>query len=70
MISQIENPARARVSHRGERREWRFNPLWTKLESVDDDEYGLQRSRWSRADRRSRLRGMPGPRSGLVWPTG
>lgn len=42
MISQIEILL-ARVSHRGERREWRFNPLWTKLETVEDDEYGLQR---------------------------
>jgi uncharacterized membrane protein len=32
-----------RVSHRGERREWRFNPLWTKLRREADDEFGLQR---------------------------
>jgi uncharacterized membrane protein len=32
----------ARVTHRGERREWRFNPLWTKLTRVEDDEYGMQ----------------------------
>jgi uncharacterized membrane protein len=32
-----------RVSHRGEGREWRFNPLWTRLDRQDDDEYGLQR---------------------------
>lgn len=31
------------VSHRGQRSEWRFNPLWTKLDQVRDDEYGLQR---------------------------
>lgn len=42
MINQIEILL-ARVSHRGERREWRFNPLWTKLVSVDDEEFGLQR---------------------------
>lgn len=42
MISQLEILL-ARVSHRGERREWRFNPLWTKLTTVEDDEYGLQR---------------------------
>lgn len=42
MISQVEILL-ARVSHRGERREWRFNPLWTKLTQVEDDEYGLQR---------------------------
>lgn len=42
MISQIEILL-ARVSERGVRREWRFNPLWTKLVSVDDEEFGLQR---------------------------
>ncbi len=32
----------ARVSHRGERHEWRFNPLWTKLTRVEDEEFGLR----------------------------
>jgi uncharacterized membrane protein len=32
-----------RVGHGGERSEWRFNPLWTKLECDRDDEFGLQR---------------------------
>ncbi len=32
-----------RVSHRGERREWRFNPLWTRLDREHDDEFGLQK---------------------------
>ncbi|NEU12233.1 DUF2244 domain-containing protein [Methylobacterium sp. BTF04] len=41
MISPIEVML-ARVTHRGERREWRFNPLWTKLTKVEDDEYGMQ----------------------------
>ncbi|WP_409565595.1 DUF2244 domain-containing protein [Methylobacterium sp. E-045] len=41
MISPIEVML-ARVTHRGERREWRFNPLWTKLTRVEDEEYGLQ----------------------------
>jgi len=31
------------VSHRGERREWRLNPLWTKLDREQDDEFGLVR---------------------------
>jgi uncharacterized membrane protein len=31
------------VSHRGERREWRFNPLWTRLDREHDDEFGLQK---------------------------
>ena len=32
-----------RVTHRGASREWRFNPLWTKLDRQSDDEFGLQR---------------------------
>ncbi len=40
-ISQIE-VLLARVSFSGERREWRFNPLWTKMTRVDDDEFGLR----------------------------
>lgn len=31
-----------KVSDRGEVSEWRFNPLWTRLDRRDDDEYGLQ----------------------------
>ncbi|GBU19789.1 MULTISPECIES: DUF2244 domain-containing protein [Methylobacterium] len=42
VITQIEVLV-ARVSHRGERQEWRFNPLWTKLSRVEDEEFGLQR---------------------------
>ena len=41
MISQLE-VLLARVSDRGERREWRFNPLWTKLTRVEDEEFGLR----------------------------
>ncbi len=32
-----------RVGHRGETREWRFNPLWTRLDRHVDDEFGLMR---------------------------
>jgi uncharacterized membrane protein len=32
----------ARVTHRGKRAEWRFNPLWTRLHKRVDDEFGLQ----------------------------
>jgi uncharacterized membrane protein len=31
-----------KVTHRGEVREWRFNPLWTRLDWRNDDEFGLQ----------------------------
>lgn len=32
-----------RVSHRGERQEWRLNPLWTRLVRETHEEFGLQR---------------------------
>jgi uncharacterized membrane protein len=32
-----------RVTHRGEKREWRFNPLWTKLDRESDQDFGLQK---------------------------
>jgi uncharacterized membrane protein len=32
-----------RVTHRGEQREWRFNPLWTKLDRENDEDFGLQK---------------------------
>jgi uncharacterized membrane protein len=32
-----------RVTHRGQSREWRLNPLWTKLERGEaDEEFGLR----------------------------
>ncbi len=33
----------ARVSAKGDRREWRFSPAWVRLERVDDEDYGPQR---------------------------
>lgn len=30
-----------RISHRGERSERRFNPLWTRLDREHDEDYGL-----------------------------
>ncbi|WP_375461693.1 DUF2244 domain-containing protein [uncultured Enterovirga sp.] len=31
------------VTHRGQEREWRFNPLWTRLVRETHEEFGLQR---------------------------
>ena len=31
------------VTHRGKAREWRLNPLWTRLDREQDDEFGLQK---------------------------
>ncbi len=33
----------ARVSARGGRREWRFNPSWVRFERIDHPEFGAQR---------------------------
>jgi uncharacterized membrane protein len=33
----------ARVSRRGARREWRFNPSWVRFERLDHEEFGTQR---------------------------
>ncbi|MEE7456932.1 hypothetical protein MPAR168_20785 [Methylorubrum populi] len=41
MISPVE-VSLARIDPRGVRREWRFNPLWTKLTRVEDEEFGLR----------------------------
>lgn len=32
----------ARVSPAGSRREWRLTPAWTRLERIDDEDYGPQ----------------------------
>jgi uncharacterized membrane protein len=33
----------ARISSRGERKEWRFNPVWVRFERVEHEEFGTQR---------------------------
>jgi uncharacterized membrane protein len=33
----------ARVSARGAKREWRFNPSWVRFERVEHEEFGTQR---------------------------
>ncbi len=33
----------AKVSARGARADWRFNPSWVRLERQDDEDFGLQR---------------------------
>ncbi len=33
----------ARVNAKGARADWRFNPLWVRLEREEDEEYGLQK---------------------------
>ena len=33
----------AKVSAKGQRAEWRFNPSWVRLDQVSHEEYGIQR---------------------------
>ena len=33
----------AKVSPRGASREWRFNPLWVRIDRADHEEFGLQK---------------------------
>lgn len=33
----------SKTSHRGDRAEWRFNPLWSRLSLDDDEDFGAQR---------------------------
>ncbi len=33
----------AKVSAKGARADWRFNPVWVRLEKEEDEEFGLQR---------------------------
>ena len=32
-----------KVCHRGRAREWELNPLWVKLDTVEHEEYGIER---------------------------
>lgn len=41
VLSYVELVLR-QVSHRGEAREWRFNPQWVRIERQEDEEFGLR----------------------------
>jgi uncharacterized membrane protein len=40
VVTRIEVLLR-KVTHRGVATEWRFNPAWTKLERIEDEDYGM-----------------------------
>ncbi len=40
VVTRIEVLLR-KVTHRGVATEWRFNPAWTKLERIDDEDFGM-----------------------------
>lgn len=51
----------AKVSPKGERAEWRFNPNWVKLEREDHEEFGTQRIDLVSRGRRVEVAGFLGP---------
>lgn len=50
-----------KVSHRGQAREWSFNPLWVRLDREILDEFGLQHLFVVSRDRRLAIAGFLGP---------
>lgn len=51
----------ARVSRRGARREWRFNPSWVRFERLDHEEFGTQRLSLVSGGRRLEVGAFLGP---------
>ena len=51
----------AKVSPRGRRAEWRFNPSWVRLERQDHEEFGVQRLDLVSRGRRVEVAGFLGP---------
>ncbi|HLW91664.1 MAG TPA: DUF2244 domain-containing protein [Roseiarcus sp.] len=51
----------ARVSARGERREWRFNPVWVRFERIEHEEFGTQRLALVSQGRSVEVGGFLGP---------
>ncbi len=51
----------ARVSRRGARREWRFNPSWVRFERIDHHEFGTQRLSLISGGRRLEVGAFLGP---------
>jgi uncharacterized membrane protein len=51
----------ARVSIRGARREWRFNPCWVRFERIEHEEFGTQRLSLVSRGRSLEVGGFLGP---------
>ena len=62
----------AKVTARGQREVWRFNPSWVRLEQETHEEFGTERVALSRAAKASKsaLFSAPSkrPRSRATWP--
>ena len=50
-----------RVSHRGHVMEWRFNPLWVKLDQVSHEEFGIENLYLVARGQRVAIAGFLGP---------
>ena len=51
----------AKVSPRGRRREWRFNPGWVRIERSEHEEFGLERVAFVSRGRAIEFAGFLGP---------
>lgn len=51
----------AKVSPRGERAEWRWNPLWVRLVREEDEDYGVTRVALVSRDKEVEVAGFLGP---------
>ena len=51
----------AKVSPRGERAEWSWNPIWVRLVREEDEDYGLTRVALVSRDREVEVAGFLGP---------
>ncbi|HVB89352.1 MAG TPA: DUF2244 domain-containing protein [Beijerinckiaceae bacterium] len=53
----------AKVSAAGARREWQFNPLWVRLERIEDEEFGIAELSLASRGRRLVIASFLGPQA-------
>jgi uncharacterized membrane protein len=51
----------AKVSARGARAEWRFNPVWVRLERIEHEEYGIRKLSLASRGKRLEIASFLGP---------
>lgn len=60
----------AKVSPRGERAEWNWNPLWVRLVREEDEDYGITRVALVSRDREVEVAGFLGPAARAEFASG
>ncbi len=60
----------AKVSPRGERREWSWNPFWVRLQRDEDEDYGVTRIALVSRDREVEVAGFLGPAARAEFASG